>query len=74
MNEDLKQQLITEKANNEAMKERANEKRQVEEKMTTKEIEFLKKVNQQLKVMFLFNKPKKKIYILDLEPTAPMLP
>ncbi|KAK2844876.1 hypothetical protein Q5P01_011535 [Channa striata] len=47
--QDLKKQLSEQKAKCDAVEKRENERRQVEEKKHTEEIQFLKRTNQQLK-------------------------
>ncbi|XP_008946004.1 PREDICTED: axonemal dynein light intermediate polypeptide 1, partial [Merops nubicus] len=48
-NRELERQVSEEKAKCEAVEKRANEKRQIEEKQHTEDIQLLKKMNEQLK-------------------------
>lgn len=64
-------QLNEQKAKCDAIEKRENERRQVEEKKHTEEIQFLKRTNQQLKVRF--HDYIAKNYFFDLAPIVSVL-
>ena len=55
---ELEKQVNELKAKCEAIEKREAERRQVEEKKHSEEIQFLKRTNQQLKVIFCFSSSK----------------
>uniref|UniRef100_A0A8C9XNA9 Axonemal dynein light intermediate polypeptide 1 n=1 Tax=Sander lucioperca TaxID=283035 RepID=A0A8C9XNA9_SANLU len=69
--QDLMKQLNEQKAKCDAIEKRENERRQVEEKKHTEEIQFLKRTNQQLKVRF--HDYIAKNYFFDLAPIVSVL-
>lgn len=60
----MKKQLNEQRAKCDAIEVRENEKRQVEEKKHTEEVQFLKRTNQQLQVIFVITCKRKTFYLI----------